>query len=136
MAILAVTLAPIAAPLLAATHPVLALFIRSFFSRVCHQDAARSFIIEGSPVAVCIRCLGIYCGVAVGMLLRTERTLALRWLAIAMLLNLADVAGEALHFHGSMPVMRLLLGLVLGAATGAVFFCAAPQVKQASEHSA
>jgi len=130
MAILVVTLAPVAAPLLAAKHPVMALFIRSFFSRVCHQDAARSFVMEGSPVAVCVRCLGIYCGVALGMLLRPERASGLRWLAVAMLLNLLDVGSEAMHLHGSMPVMRLLLGLVLGLAAGAVLFSDEPNLKQ------
>ena len=53
LAILAVT--PLAAPLLAGSHPVAAMIIRSFFSRLCHQDPARSFLVDGSPVAVCVR---------------------------------------------------------------------------------
>jgi hypothetical protein len=71
LAILA--LAPLAAPLLAASHPLIALVIRSFFSRLCHQDPARSFVVQGSPVAVCVRCLGIYCGVALGALFRSAK---------------------------------------------------------------
>ncbi len=69
LAILALALAPLAAPLLAASHPLAALLIRDFFSRLCHQDPSRSFMLEGSPVAVCVRCLGIYWGAALaGML--------------------------------------------------------------------
>jgi hypothetical protein len=35
-----------------------------------------------------------------------------------------------MHLHGSMPVMRPLLGLVLGLAAGAVLFSAEPNLKQ------
>src|SRR5271156_6334489 len=112
-AILILALAPLAAPLLAPTHPLTTLLIRSFFSRLCHQDPARSFVIGGSSVAVCVRCLGIYCGVALGMLLRLGKGWAIRLLTVAMLLNLLDVGSEVLHWHGNMPVTRFWLGLLL-----------------------
>jgi uncharacterized membrane protein len=121
-AILVLALAPLAAPLLAATHPATALLIRSFFSRLCHQDPARSFVIAGSPVAVCVRCLGIYCGVALGMLLRLGKVSAFGLLAVALLVNLVDVGSGMLHWHGNMPVTRFWLGLALGLAAGSVFF--------------
>jgi uncharacterized membrane protein len=124
-AILVLALTPLLAPLLAATHPVTALLIRSFFSRLCHQDPARSFVIAGSPVAVCVRCLGIYCGVALGMFVRLRKASAFRLLAVAMLLNLLDVGSGMLHWHGNMPVNRFSLGLVLGVAAGSVL-CQAP----------
>jgi uncharacterized membrane protein len=110
---LGLTLIPVAAPLLAATHPLTAMLIRSFFSSLCHQDPARSFVIDGSPVAVCVRCLGIYWGTPVGMLLRPKKAPTL--LAIAMALNLLDVATGAIHWHGNLPLTRFLLGLLLGA---------------------
>ncbi len=124
-AILVLALAPLAAPLLAATHPLTALLIRSFFSRLCHQDPARSFVIGGSPVAVCVRCLGIYCGVALGLFLRVGKASAVRLLAAAMLLNLLDVGSGMVHWHGNMPVTRFWLGLLLGMAAGSVL-CQAP----------
>lgn len=122
LAILAVvlTLAPLAAPLLAATHPLTALLIRNFFSRLCHQDAPRSFVVDGSPVAVCVRCLGIYWGVALGMMVRLRRARLL--LAMAVVLNLVDVASGAMHWHGNLPLSRFLLGLMLGVGVGAVLF--------------
>lgn len=122
LAVLAVALAPLAAPLLAAGHPLTALLIRSFFSPLCHQDPARSLMIAGSPVAVCVRCLGIYCGAAMAALLRLGRAAGARLLAGALLLNLLDVATGALHWHGNLPLTRLLLGLLLGVGAGAVLF--------------
>jgi uncharacterized membrane protein len=124
IAILVLALAPMLAPLLAPTHPLAALLVRSFFSRLCHQDPARSFVIAGSPVAVCVRCLGIYCGVALGMFLRMGKVSAFRLLAVAMLVNLVDVGTGMLHWHGNMPVTRFWLGLLLGIAAGSIFFLA------------
>ena len=121
-AILVLALAPLVAPLLAATHPLTALLIRSFFSRLCHQDPTRSFVIGGSPVAVCVRCLGIYCGVALGTLLRLGKVSTIRLLAVAMLLNLLDVGSGMSHWHGNMPVTRFCLGLLLGVAAGSMLF--------------
>jgi uncharacterized membrane protein len=117
-----VALAPLAAPFLAVTHPLAAWFIRSFFSRICHQNPGRSFMIEGAPVAVCVRCLGIYWGAALAALLRVRRITASRLLASALLLNLLDVVTGALGWHGNVPFPRLLLGLLLGLGAGAVLF--------------
>ncbi len=119
-AIFALALTPLAAPLLATGHPLVALVIRSFFSRLCHQDPGRSFMVDGSPIAVCVRCLGIYCGAALASLLGIGRVPARRLLAIALALNLLDVATASLHWHGNLPLPRFLLGLVLGVGTGAV----------------
>jgi uncharacterized membrane protein len=119
-AIFALALTPLTAPLLAPSHPVIALLIRSFFSRLCHQDPGRSFVVDGSPIAVCVRCLGIYSGAALGSLLGIGRVIARRLLAIALVLNLLDVATASLHWHGSLPLPRFLLGLMLGVGAGAV----------------
>jgi uncharacterized membrane protein len=117
---LALTLAPLAAPLLAASHPFAALLIRNFFSRLCHQDPSRSFVVDGSAVAVCVRCLGIYWGVAVGMVVRLRRA---RWLlTLALIFNLMDVATGAMHWHGNLPLFRFFLGLMLGMGVGSVLF--------------
>ena len=120
LAVLALALTPLAAPLMAHSHPLLALLIRSFYARLCHQDPARSFMVEGSPVAVCVRCLGIYCGAALASLLRVVKFPAKRLLAIALLFNLLDVATATLDWHGSLPLPRFLLGVLLGMGAGAV----------------
>jgi uncharacterized membrane protein len=119
---LLLALAPIAAPLLAGSHPLAALLLRDFFSRLCHQNPARSFLVLGSPVAVCARCLGIYVGAALGICLRWGRNTvgANGWLAVALLLNGADVASEAGGWHSNWPMARFALGLLLGCAVGLV----------------
>jgi uncharacterized membrane protein len=122
LAVFALALTPLAAPLVAGTHPLAALLIRDFFSRLCHQDPTRSFLVEGSPVAVCVRCLGIYFGVALATLRWVEKPIATRLFAIAILLNLIDVATGTLHWHGNLPLSRFLLGVLLGLATGWLLF--------------
>lgn len=67
-----------------------------------------------------MRCLGIYCGVALSALLHMGKVPSRRLLAGALLLNLLDVAGETFHWYGNLPMSRFLLGLVLGIGTGAV----------------
>jgi uncharacterized membrane protein len=115
---LVLTLAPLAAPMLAASHPLAALLIRNFFSLLCHQDPSRSFVVDGSAVAVCVRCLGIYWGAAVGMVVRLRRA---RWLlTVSVVLNLVDVVSGVMHWHGNLPVFRFFLGLMLGVGVGAV----------------
>ncbi len=79
-------------------------------------------MVLGSPVAVCVRCLGIYWGVGLGSLLGMGRGPAGRLLAMAAVLNLLDVATASLHWHGNLPLPRFLLGLVLGVGAGAVLF--------------
>ena len=115
---LVLALAPLAAPLLAASHPLAALLIRNFFSQLCHQDPSRSFVVDGSAVAVCVRCLGIYWGAAVGILVRLKRPR--RLLALALVINLADVVSGAMHWHGNLPFFRFFFGLMLGLGVGAV----------------
>lgn len=39
------------------------------FSYLCHQDAARSWAPGGSPLALCQRCVGVYAGAALMVLL-------------------------------------------------------------------
>jgi len=120
LAFIAVAAAPVASPLLAGSHPLAALLIRDFFSRLCHQDPTRSFVVEGAPVAVCVRCLGIYCGAVPGLFLRTGQSVARRLLAGALLLNLLDVIAGMIHWHGNLPGPRFLLGLLLGMGAGAI----------------
>jgi uncharacterized membrane protein len=110
------TVAAVAAPLLATGHPMAALLIRSFFAQVCHQQTGRSFVIAGAPVAVCVRCLGIYCGAAMGAAVGLAA--GRRVLGLALLLNFLDVATEILHWHGNLPLLRFGLGLLLGWSAG------------------
>ncbi len=43
-------------------------FIYAVFAPICHQIPGRCFHLDGLPLAVCGRCLGIYAGFAAGLL--------------------------------------------------------------------
>ena len=119
LGILTLALTPLAAPFLARSHPLFAFLIRSFFSGLCHQDPARSFMVEGSPAAVCVRCLGIYCGAALAPLLRVVGAPARRLLAMALLLNLLDgVSAEPLLCAGQSAPAAIFVGGVAGGGSG------------------
>jgi uncharacterized membrane protein len=96
--------------------PVATFALHRGFALVCHQQPERSFRIFGEPVAVCARCLGIYAGAAVGLLITTSRKVALRFFFAAAALGLLDVLTEHAGLHGNWLDVRFALGLILGAA--------------------
>ncbi len=116
----------LAGPLLSQHHALAALAITGFFSFICHQDPARSFWIAAAPMAVCARCLGIYAGAAVGAWVRIPHARALRFLAVALAVNVLDVLVEAAGLLGNWPAARFGLGAGLGAAIALLLVSAAP----------
>jgi uncharacterized membrane protein len=88
------------------------------FALVCHQQPDRSFILFGGTVAVCARCLGIYLGAVVGLLLRVRRNVASRWLIAATAMNLVDGLAETAGLHGNWMLARFALGIALGVSAG------------------
>jgi uncharacterized membrane protein len=118
LAPLALVLAALGAPYLLTRghgHPAIALSLQHAFALVCHQLPGRSFWIFGAPIPVCARCLGIYLGSALGLLLRTSRRIALHLLIAAVALNALDWLTEAAGLHGNWLTMRFVFGLALGA---------------------
>lgn len=111
------------------TPPLLPLVfaIEHGFSLVCHQHPDRCFWILGAPVAVCARCFGIYLGAAIGLLLRTSRTVALRLLVVASSLNALDVATELAGLHGNWTIVRFALGMMLGVAGALLIASSLPE---------
>ena len=91
----------IAVPWLMARTPEIAFALQRGFALVCHQQAERSFLLLGGSVAVCARCLGIYLGAAVGLLVSIPRRMAWRFLQVAAALNLIDWLAELSGLHGN-----------------------------------
>ncbi|NGP89636.1 DUF2085 domain-containing protein [Fodinibius halophilus] len=99
------------------------------FQMLCHQLPERSFWINGQPMAVCSRCLGIYSAFAIFWItmplwakwtfpnLLSPKKLALS----ALILNFIDVVGNMLGFWQNTLLSRLVLGILLGS-TGALIF--------------
>ena len=81
-------------------------YLRLLLCKLCHQRPDRVLYLFGAPTAVCVRCLGIYAGAAVGSLLRLNHRLALRCLGAALALNLpVDVAAEVHRdLHGNHAI--------------------------------
>lgn len=96
-------------------------------SVVCHQLADRSYHVGGAQLPVCARCIGVYWGLAAG-LLASRLVAAPRWhrgsvLAVltgAVTLNLVTVVYESLRQVPTPPELRTAAGGVLGLGIAAV----------------
>jgi uncharacterized membrane protein len=113
---LALAIVAVAVPWLTARAPEIGIAVQRGFSLVCHQQPERSFVFFGGSVAVCARCLGIYLGAAMGLLLRVSRPIAWTCLTAAVALNLVDWLAEIAGRHGNWMGTRFTLGLALGVA--------------------
>jgi uncharacterized membrane protein len=92
--------------------------IRQFFAAGCHQQPGRCYVIAGHPAALCVRCLWLYFGLAIGHMVFTWAPLrekgAIRLLGCAVVLLLADVGAESLHFYHDWRALRASTGFFFG----------------------
>jgi len=110
----ALAAAAVAAPLLTAGGRLLpGLGLYAGFSAVCHQQAERSWLAAGYPLAVCVRCLGFYLGCLAGAAWR-GRPAGRRELAAAALLLALTWAAESSGLWTPPEAVRLASGAVLG----------------------
>jgi uncharacterized membrane protein len=80
-----------------------------FGGRICHQIAERSFFLDDVQLPVCARCLGIYVGAALGLVLSGRMNHGATAMLLALAINMLTVWSD------SNPV-RAAAGLVLGIA--------------------
>lgn len=103
------------------------LLLYRVFALTCHQRSERSFHWCGWPLAVCVRCTGIYAGALLGLLLYplwlgldSTHLPSRRYLLLALALLALDwglgITGLVVHNTGT----RLVTGLIVG--TVAVFY--------------
>ena len=94
------------------------------FAGLCHQDPQRSFMLNGTPMAVCSRCIGIYSSFALawlifpmsGSFLRKIDSYLMVILAGAIFINLMDISGNILGFWQNTLTSRYIFGVLLGSA--------------------
>ena len=131
---LALAFAACAVPWMWAHQPAFAFALQRGFSLLCHQHADRSFVLLGGSVAVCARCLGIYLGASVGLVLRVPRHLARRVLLAAISINAIDSLVELTGLHGNWMWLRFGLGFALGAAGALLVASSSPSHQLATDH--
>jgi uncharacterized membrane protein len=97
-------------------------FIYAVFAPLCHQIPDRCFHLDGLPMAVCGRCLGIYAGFAAGLLAYPlvrgfgRLTLPSILLFLGLTLPMAvEAAGGIMGFWRSPIGLRFATGLAWGA---------------------
>ena len=90
----------------------------------CHQEEARSLVLNGSQMPFCIRDTGILAGLVAGFLLCLplgERVRDIRWALVGLALLAVTVAEwVAEHWTGDMPTARLVSGVAAGAGAALV----------------
>ena len=87
-----------------------------FFSIICHQQPARSWIIAGEPLAVCIRCTAVYFGFFAGLLFHQAPNI--RWLKVALALTAAEFVFA--QVAAEIPLLRAVSGALLGASAAPI----------------
>ena len=100
---------------------VLSTPLYSFFSFICHQQPARSFFIEGEPFGVCSRCLGVYFGLFLGVVIYPVwrpvdeiEPLPRYWLFLACIPMAVDWSLTFFGIWENTQFSRLITGLILG----------------------
>ena len=97
--------------------------IYSSGDRLCHQQAERSFFINGNQMPFCSRCTAIWLGFAVGLgfmvfykIKLNEKFLIL--LIVGIVPIGIDGIGQLFGFWESTNIIRLLTGLLVGIVCG------------------
>ena len=111
--VLLVLLAAIlAAPLLAEISGVAALPLYAAFSWICHQRPQRTWHLGGYPLAVCVRCLGLYAGALAGAI--AGLPFFRRLFFCSMALFAVEWLAETLTLLTPPSLARFLVGLLAG----------------------
>ena len=97
-------------------------WLYDIFSRICHQDPARSWHLAGEPLSVCIRCASIYFAFTASLWIGFKTSV--RWLRASLLFMLCEFIFARLVLDE--PLLRSISGILAG-------LCAAPFVREAFE---
>ena len=97
--------------------------IYAFFSYICHQLPDRSFHLDGQPMAVCSRCIGVYAGLLVGTAVypiwrpvEESEPISRLWLCLAVIPIAIDWSLTVFGIWENTHATRFITGLILGAA--------------------
>ncbi|HEY6558276.1 MAG TPA: DUF2085 domain-containing protein [Polyangiaceae bacterium] len=106
----------------------LARLFDAWFALHCHREADRSWLPFGVGLAVCVRCTGIYVGLALGALIEKPLLSPVHvrlWVGIAALIMILDVVTEMLHMRPAWGPLRAFSGFFLAYPVGVALVNAA-----------
>jgi uncharacterized membrane protein len=115
----------LAFPWIMQNWPTLGAWIALFFSQLCHQNPTRSFVLGGTTLPVCARCLALYLGGCVGI--AAYPVLRFRWrqfqvIALSLIVSLCliglDVGLDMAGLRNNTFFSRSLTGALFGGACG------------------
>jgi uncharacterized membrane protein len=113
-----------AAPVAASAARPESWFLYQAFEPFCHQQVGRSWHVQGYPLAVCARCVGLYTGLLLAALLGVRFR---AWtIVFALALLGASWAAESTALVTVTDPIRFGTGLALGFCVGAVLPAWAP----------
>lgn len=95
--------------------------LEAWFALHCHREAGRTLMLAGLALPVCVRCTGIYVGLALGALIARPPLPPLYvrlWVALAALIMILDVLTEMLHMRPAWVPLRAFTGLFLAYPVG------------------
>lgn len=94
------------------------IFLNKIFSLVCHQEASKSFFIDGEKLVVCARCTGIYTGglifSIVALLIPRMAPDTKNLLLLSMIPMAADVLLYSAGLYDYSKWLAFTTGLILG----------------------
>ena len=99
-----------------------------WFGLHCHREAERTLMLGRIPLAVCVRCTGIYVGLLLGAVIERPRLSPVHvrlWVGVAALIMILDVLTEMLHMRPPWAPLRAFSGLLLAYPVGAALVIAA-----------
>ena len=96
---------------------------------VCHQEMARTFVMNGSEMPICVRDLGLLMGFMFGCLITSLKfghpaiyRHARAYVVVSFLLIFTDWAIQH-AFDLNVPFTRLVTGLLAGAGFALILYC-------------
>jgi len=89
---------------------------------MCHQHANRSFFIGGNQMPFCARCVGIFLGLTIGMIIGLffEVRVGIGLYLLALIPMVLDGGLQLVSSYESTNFIRLLTGLLVGTFTSLV----------------
>lgn len=101
----------------------------SWVKYICHQRPDRCFKINGKPMNICSRCLGVYLGLLIGLLvpfiIMGIYLISVTTLLFLMLIGIVpmgiDGLTQFLGFRQSNNYLRFITGFIAGLFIGILF---------------